>query len=313
MTDESFAFGAFRLLPAARTLLKDEQICTPRQSSARPAGRTRRASGKTVSKDQLIASAWPETNVDEASLRVHVAALRKVLGDGRDGARFITNVPGRGYAFVAPVARIEHAEPVGGEIAMPRGNNIPASLTHIIGRDTVIQALSAQLARRRLLTILGSGGIGKTTTALAVVEAVRATFEDGVWFVALASVPTPDLLPSTLGGVFGIALADRDPISGLIAWLRDRRALVVLDNCEHLIELGGFARRGDHPVRTAHSLAGDQPRTAARSGRVATSARAARIPGGWKAGNGSQRADLSGGSVVHRARRRDRGRIRDHR
>lgn len=269
MTDESFAFGAFRLVPAARTLLKNDR---PVQLGSRAldllVALIERA-GNTVSKDQLMASAWPETHVDDASLRVHIAALRKVLGDGRDGARFITNVPGRGYAFVAPLARIESTEPAGGEVRAPRGDNIPASLTHVIGRDMVIQALSAQMARRRLLTILGSGGIGKTTTGLAVVEAVRATFEDGVWLVDLASVPTPDLLPSALGGAFGIPLPDRSPISGLTAWLRDKHALVMLDNCEHLID-------------AVASVAEEIIRFVPRVHLLATSREPLRVQGEWR-------------------------------
>ena len=63
------------------------------------------SAGKTIRKDQLIARTWPDTIVDEAALRVHVAALRKALGDGRAGKRYIVNNPGRGYTFVAPVMR----------------------------------------------------------------------------------------------------------------------------------------------------------------------------------------------------------------
>ena len=269
MTDESFAFGAFRLMPAARTLLKDDRPVRLGSRALDLLVALVERAGDIVSKDQLIASTWPETHVDEASLRVHIAALRKVLGDGRDGARFITNVPGRGYAFVAPLVRTEGAEPDDGEADAPPGDSIPASLTHVIGRDTVIQALSAQMARRRLLTILGSGGIGKTTTALAVVETVRRTFEDGVWFVGLASVPAPDLLPSALGGIFGITLSDRNPTSGLIAWLREKHALVVLDNCEHLID-------------AVAGLAEEIIRFAPRVHLLATSREPLRVQGEWR-------------------------------
>src|SRR5262249_38613251 len=66
--------------------------------------------GQTISKEQLIARTWPDTVVDDGALRVHVAALRKALGDGRAGRRFVANNPGRGYVFVAPVMR-EHPPP----------------------------------------------------------------------------------------------------------------------------------------------------------------------------------------------------------
>src|SRR5262249_23520698 len=153
----------------------------------------------------------------------------------RDGNRYIINVPGRGYAFVATATR-ERAEPPGSDASEAvRGNEISASLTHIIGRDKVIATLAGQTAQRRLLTIVGPGGIGKTTIAAAIAEAVRASYADGVWFVELASLPSPDLVPSVLGTVLGISLPTGNPISGLTAWLRDKHALIVLDNCEHVV------------------------------------------------------------------------------
>jgi len=82
---------------------------------------------------------------------------------------------------------------------------------------------------------VGPGGIGKTTVAIAIAETVSAAHADGVWFVGLASVAEPEHVASALGAVFGIILPTGNPVSGLAAWLRDKRALVVLDNCEHVI------------------------------------------------------------------------------
>jgi predicted ATPase len=113
--------------------------------------------------------------------------------------------------------------------------NLPALLTRVVGRDDIIAALAAQLAHHRFLTIVGPGGIGKTTVALAVAENVSASYEDGVWFVGLASLHDPDLVPGALGTVLGISLPGADPISGLAGWLRDKHALILLDSCEHVI------------------------------------------------------------------------------
>jgi predicted ATPase/DNA-binding winged helix-turn-helix (wHTH) protein len=246
---QAFAFGPFRLLPTQRTLF----------DAGKPLRLGSRAldilitlvehAGETVRKDELMARAWPDTMVDEASLRVHISALRKTLGDGRSGNRFISNVAGRGYSFVAPTSR-EHTE----RLADPpseaiRGNDIPASLTRIIGRDATIAALAGRLARHRLLTIVGPGGIGKTTVAAAVAEAARASYADGVWFVGLASLPGPDLVPSTVGAVLGIPLPGTDPVAGLTAWLRNKQALIVLDNCEHVI--GAVATLAEQIVKSA--------------------------------------------------------------
>jgi len=191
--------------------------------------------GDTIPRDQLIARTWPDTVVEEGALRVHVAALRRALGDGRAGRCYVANNPGRGYAFVAPVT-CEHTPPA---TARPNGaaagDNLPAPLTRIVGRDEVIAALATQLARRRFLTIVGAGGIGKTTVAVAVASAVRASYKDGAWFVGLASLSDPDLVPSALGAALGIQ-PGANPVQGLTAWLRDKAALIVLDNCEHVID-----------------------------------------------------------------------------
>jgi predicted ATPase len=142
-------------------------------------------------------------------------------------------------------------------------------LTRIIGRESVISTLSTQLTQRRLLTIIGPGGIGKTTIAAAVAECARASFPDGVWFVGLASVPRSDLVPNAVGAVFGIPLSGDNPIDGLTAWLRDKQALIILDNCEHVID-------------ATASLAEDLIRSAPRIRILATSREPLRAVGEWR-------------------------------
>ena len=232
---ETFAFGSFNLVPPQRMLLEDGKplrlgsraldiLITPVESA-----------GETIGKDQLIARTWPDTVVDEGALRVHVAALRKALGDGQAGKRYIANIPGRGYSFIAPVTREQRQPAVAPTNGTAVRGNLPAPLTRIVGRDDIIATLAAQLAQRRFLTIVGPGGIGKTTVALAVAEKMSASYEDGGWFVGLASLPDPDLVTSALGTVLGVSLPGTNPISGLAGWLRNKRALIVLDSCEHVI------------------------------------------------------------------------------
>jgi predicted ATPase/DNA-binding winged helix-turn-helix (wHTH) protein len=238
MDDESFVFGSFSLIPAQRLLLEDGKPLRLGSRALDILIALVENPGETVHKDQLIARTWPDTVVDEGALRVHVAALRRTLGDGRAGRRYIANSPGRGYTFVAPVTReYQRSVPVVERDGWAAPNNLPLSLTRIVGRDDIIAALTAQLARRRFLTIVGPGGIGKTTVALAVGAAAAASNShiDGVWFVGLASLPDPDLVPSAVSGVLGISPSGSDTVSGLTAGLRDKRALIVLDNCEHVI------------------------------------------------------------------------------
>ena len=236
LDDETFVFGPFRLIPAQRILLLDEGEPLHLGSRALDIliALVERA-GETIRNDQLIARTWPETVVAENALRVYVGALRKALGDGRAGKRYIVNNPGRGYTFVAPVTReMRHPAPAAADGTSAAGN-LPVPLTRIVGRDDLVAALATQLAQRRFLTIVGPGGIGKTTVAVAIAEAVSASHADGVWFVGLASLHDPELVPSALGTVLGISLSGANPISALAAWLRHKQMLIVLDNCEHVI------------------------------------------------------------------------------
>ena len=235
MDEESFVFGSFRLIPSQRVLLEDGKPLRLGSRALDILVTLVESAGETIHKDQLIARTWPDTVVDEGALRVHVAALRKALGDGRTGTRYISNIPGRGYSFVAPVSREQRQPVIAPSDGTEVGGNLSAPLTRIVGRDETIAGLATQLARRRFLTIVGPGGIGKTTVAIAVAETVSASQKDGVWFVGLASLTDPGLWPSVLSTVLGITLPDANPVSGLTSWLRDKQALIVLDSCEHVV------------------------------------------------------------------------------
>src|SRR5438477_12538624 len=109
MNGSAISFGPFRLLPARRLLVEGD---TPVRLGSRAfdilAALVER-SGEAVSKQELIARAWPQTFVEEANLKMQVSALRRALGDGQGGHRYVATVPGRGYNFVAPVSREEPA------------------------------------------------------------------------------------------------------------------------------------------------------------------------------------------------------------
>jgi len=268
MDEESFAFGSFRLIPAQRMLLEDGKPLRLGSRALDILIALVQSAGATIQKEQLIARTWPDTVVDEGALRVHVAALRKALGDGRRGVRYIANIPGRGYSFVAPVER-EQRQPA---IAVPDqaavAGNLPAPLTRILGRDDVIAALATQLSQRRFLTIVGPGGVGKTTVAIAVAQSLSASHKDGVWFVALSSLADPELVPSALTAVLGISQSGANPVSGLTAWLRDQHALIMLDSCEHVIA-------------AAAKIAEEILRAARRVSILATSREPLRAEGEW--------------------------------
>src|SRR3954468_6245039 len=130
---------------------------------------------EVISKKDLMARVWPDVTVEENSLRFHLVSLRRALGDGKDGARYITTLPSRGYCFVAPVSRGKGLESV-----QPSGEfhyaNLPVRLSQIVGRDEDVTKLCADIARSRLVTIVGTGGVGKTTVALAVAHKLTEAF-----------------------------------------------------------------------------------------------------------------------------------------
>ena len=106
----------------------------------------------------------------------------------------------------------------------------------MIGRETIVAALSAQLQQRRFITLVGPGGIGKTTVALAVARELAASYPDGVAFLDLAPLSDPGVLPSAFATALGLSVSADNLMPGLLAHLKDRRMLLVFDSCEHVIE-----------------------------------------------------------------------------
>src|SRR3954452_21294237 len=237
MDGSAISFGPFRLLAARRLLLEgDEPVRLGSRAFDILDALVERA-GEVVGKEELVARAWPGTFVDESNLKIQVSALRRILGDGRGGHRYIVTVPGRGYNFVAPVSLEEPPQaPPPPTIAPARVHNLPFAVTRMIGRDETVAALVSRLSHQRLVTIVGPGGIGKTTVALAVAERVIADYEHGVWLVDLAPLGDPRQVPSTVATVLKLEVRSDDPLPWLVAFLADRRMLLVLDSCEHVVD-----------------------------------------------------------------------------
>ena len=229
------AFGPFCLIPDRGLLLRGETECRLGSRALDILVCLVERAGETVTKQELLSRAWPNTFVHEANLRVHIAALRKALGDGQAGARYLVNVMGRGYCFVAPVTPIEPAVPAASSECGPR-TNLPAPLSQMLGRDAAVAAVALQVPARRCVTLAGPGGIGKTRVALAAAERLLPVYDDGVWFVDLSLLAEGAPVAPTVAAVLGISTNMADPLPGIIAFLRDRRLLLVLDNCEHVVE-----------------------------------------------------------------------------
>jgi predicted ATPase/DNA-binding winged helix-turn-helix (wHTH) protein len=235
---ESVWFGPFRLVPVER-LLEREGI---------PVMVGSRAldiliflvthAGKVVSQRDLISHVWPRA--DGSGLRGHIMGLRKALGDGKDGARYVTSVAGRGYCFVAPIRRQRNQQPISALKApsSDRAQQLPTPLMRMMGRDETVRTISTQLINQRFVTIVGPGGIGKTTVAISVGHTLVSAFDGAVTFVELESLRDPGLVATALASTLGLMVHTQDTLASLLAFLRDRRLLLVLDNCEHVIDAG---------------------------------------------------------------------------
>jgi predicted ATPase/class 3 adenylate cyclase len=116
-------------------------------------------------------------------------------------------------------------------------NNLPVQLTSFIGRENEIAEVKQELESHRLVTLTGSGGTGKTRLSLQVAAELLDRFDHGVWFVELAPLTDPQLIPQTILSVIGISEQQgKTPLELLQEYLREKKTLIVLDNCEHLIE-----------------------------------------------------------------------------
>ncbi|WP_455825700.1 ATP-binding protein [Pseudomonas graminis] len=235
LSDQAVHFGPYRIHPRQRVVLE----------AGRPLRLGRRAvdillilleqAGNVVSKQELIARVWPKSVVEDGNLRVHMAALRKALGDGQAGQRYIVTVAQRGYSFVAPLSIEPMTPPDEGAPQRPR-HNLPLRRTRMIGRQALIDSLVQQLPEQRFITLTGAGGIGKTTVALRVAELLIGHYRDGIHLLDLAPLSAPSMILPNLAALLGLMHAEHEPLATFARRLQEHQVLLVIDNCEHLLD-----------------------------------------------------------------------------
>lgn len=235
-------FGRFHLYPDKRLLTRDgEEVEIGGRSfdllvalAAEP--------GRVLSKRELLKRVWPDVVVEDGSLRFHMAGLRKLLGEGADGdgARFIATQVGVGYAFVAPVERLGRstvAAPTPAANAPPGfTTNIPPPLPHLIGRERDVDLLLTRVIDTPLFTIAGPAGVGKTSLMIEIGHRLTAHFGGHAAFVDFGMLENPTLVSPMIAGAMGISVQSGDPAAVILGHLRGSPFLLLLDNCEHLIE-----------------------------------------------------------------------------
>lgn len=238
MTQEySLLFGPFKLDFPRRTLSRDGTEIRLGSRAMEILVALAEATGDLVGNQALVARVWPDTVVDEGSLRVHMSAVRKALEDGKDGNRYVVNEMGRGYRLAVPVQRTVHSLPAGSP-AVRRNlrGGFPGVVGRVVGRDDVIEGLSVSLSERRLMTIAGSGGIGKTTVALSVANRFSSQTGIAAVFVDFAPVTSAASAATAVAVALGVGVSGDDPVPDVLAASGNEPMLLVFDNCEHLVD-----------------------------------------------------------------------------
>jgi predicted ATPase/DNA-binding winged helix-turn-helix (wHTH) protein len=199
------------------------------------------SAGKLVTKDELMARVWPGVIVEQNTLEVHVSAVRKALGPDRGTLK--TSF-GRGYRLHGDWTIRQENPPADSDLPGPPRmstkpflTNVPAAASEVIGRAAAVEQLREILCAYRMTTLTGPGGIGKTTLALEVARSLFPTFNGDCWLVDVVSLSDHGLVPSMVAGVLGLKL-DGDEISpeSVARAIGARKILLVLDNCEHVID-----------------------------------------------------------------------------
>ena len=199
------------------------------------------SAGELVTKDELLDRVWSGAIVGENTLHVHAVAIRKALGPYRN---LLKTEAGRGYRLLGDwsVRRHEAAKPPTGLQRMQVAGespvtNIPATVTRLLGRSAAVARLRDFMSAYRLVTLTGPGGIGKTSLALKVTRGVLGEFADGGWLVELAPLSDPALVPSAVAGALRLPPEPNAITPDTVARaIGDKRLLLILDNCEHVIE-----------------------------------------------------------------------------
>jgi len=199
---------------------------------------------RVVSKSELLVLVWPGLVVEENNLQVQVSTLRRLLGPAA-----ITTIPGRGYSFTAAVdgsdeppasghAQASASAPLQVAISLPAvTGNLPAVAPLLFGRDQSVRALSTLIGTQRLVTLAGAGGMGKTALARAVAHHLRERFRDGAWWIDLAPLTEPIQVAPTVAAALQLGrAADGSTAQQLVRALADQVSLLVLDNCEPVID-----------------------------------------------------------------------------
>jgi len=233
MEVQCFSFGSFVLIPARQALLRRG---TPVRLGARALEILTvlvQRPGAVIDKRELMSLVWSDTFVDDSNLKVHIAALRKALDEDDSQPSCIATVIGRGYRFVETVLDCAMN---GSAKHLGHMNRLPNVSKRLFGREEVVRGLASQVEKNRLVTLVGSAGIGKTAVARAVAEILTRKYEHGTCFVDLCTLADPNHVPKAVAEALGLKCEMSDAVDRFTHRLGSAEMLMVLDTCDVAID-----------------------------------------------------------------------------
>lgn len=227
---DKYAFGSFELIPDRGVLLLDGVPVPMGSRAVKILTILTRQAGKVVSGQELLEQVWPEANVVESNLRVHLTNIRKHLVAATGETNAILTVPGQGYQFNLEVKTYRTTS------KQRTSSNLPGLWTELVGREVDIERLLKDVEAHRFVTVVGSGGIGKTSVAISSGWRAAEMHEDGAVFVDFTTSTTRTMLASRIAGALRLPVSTTTIEHSVIEYLREKNILLILDNCEHVID-----------------------------------------------------------------------------
>ena len=199
------------------------------------------SANELVTKNDIMRGVWPGATIGDNTLQAHISAIRKALGPDR---ALLKTVSGRGYRLFGSwtprqqgsVSALSTSPLMRAPAAAPVNYNPPLIVGRLIGRAAAVRHVRDLVSAYRVVTLTGPGGIGKTSLAIEASRGLFADFDGGGWFVELASLSNPDLVPSTVASALGLKLSGEISAESVARAISTKQLLLVLDNCEHVID-----------------------------------------------------------------------------
>jgi non-specific serine/threonine protein kinase len=232
----SYRCGDFHLDPANRKFTRSgADIALEPRTLAVLVQLVSRA-GALVTRNEILDAVWGHRHVTRSALNRSIALVRRAFSDDAEEPKYIQTVHGAGYRYIGPLERLEPA--LSGRtprFVAASSIRLPARVEPLIGREHDLVTLADLFRSHRAVTVVGTGGMGKTRCALECARNLAAGFPDGVWFFDLAPMQNAAEWLNAMAAALAVPLGERpEVLPRILPVLESRRALILLDNCDRI-------------------------------------------------------------------------------